>query len=646
MSRDVGARPAPASVARHHRRLLIISAQGIAILIVIAILAGACTSGDVETPAVPSIRRGGTLRVGFPSFPNSALTSGTGLDPQGDYFYDSWALFRCCLLRTLLSYNGRSTEEGGSEVRPDLAAVLPRVSPDGLTWTFPIKAGVHFGPPFQDREIVSGDVIRALEREGDPKIGATDAGYAFYFSPIQGFDDFTSGAADSISGLEAPDDHTLVVHVSQPTGDLANRFTLPATAPIPPRASDGHEGDFGRFLVSSGPYMLDGSEHLDFTAPPGDQRPVRGYAPRQSITLVRNPSWTSANDPLRPAYPDRIEVALGGTIEELARRVEDGSLDMQLFQGPPPQEPVDEIRTYQNDPERKTRIHVDRRDFLRYLPMNLAVPPFDDVHVRKAVNYAVDKESLLGLRGGPVAGEITGHVVLNSLENNLLVDYDPYSTPDHRGDLEKAKREMRLSAYDHDKDGVCDDPVCRDVYTPRFEPLPTVPWDKMAASVQHDLAGIGIMLDVHESADVFGEIQDPTRKVAISIGPAWGKDYINASNFFVPLFDSAQLTSDSTGNDTSLLGATPEQLKDWGYDVTSVPSVDAKIAQCQRAFGSDQFQCWAEADQLLMETVVPWVPYIEENRIVITSDRVVHYEFDQFSTMPALDQIALKLGSK
>jgi peptide/nickel transport system substrate-binding protein len=627
---------------------MVVPARSAAYALALVLLVGSCTGGDGEsspTPKAPQLSPGGTLRVAFPSFATSALTNGNALDPQRDYFYDSWALFRCCLLRTLVSNNGRTTEEGGSEVRPDLAAVLPEISPDGLTWTFRIKPGIHFGPPFQDREITAGDFIRALEREGDAKIGATDAGYAFYFSPIQGFDDFTSGAADSISGLEAPDDHTLVVHVSQPTGDLANRFSLPATAPIPSGVPEGHEEDIGRFLVSSGPYMLEGSDRLDFAVPSGNQAPVRGYTPQRSITLVRNPSWRSSADPLRPAYPDRIEVTLGGTIEELARRVETGSLDMQLFQGPPPQEPVDQIRTYQADPERKTRIHVNRRDFLRYLPMNLAVPPFDDVHVRKAVNYAVDKAALRDIRGGPLAGEITGHIVVNSLENNLLVDYDPYGSPGGHGDIEKAKQEMRLSTYDHDEDGICDDPVCRGISTPRFPPFPTIPWDEMAASIQDDLAAIGVILDVHESADIFAEIGHPTRQVAISIGPAWGKDYINASNFFVPLFGSAQLTSDSAGNNYSLVGATPQQLEDWGYDVTSVPSIDAKIAQCQGLFGPAQFQCWAEADQLLMETVVPWVPYIEESRIVITSDRVVHYEFDQFSTMPALDQIALKPGS-
>ena len=51
--------------------------------------------------------------------------------------------------------------------------------------------------------------------------------------------------------------------------------------------------------------------------------------------------------------------------------------------------------------------------------------------------------------------------MVNSLENNLLADYDPYQTPNASGDVEKAKEEMALSAYDTDGDGVCDAPECR-----------------------------------------------------------------------------------------------------------------------------------------------------------------------------------------
>ena len=62
--------------------------------------------------------------------------------------------------------------------------------------------------------------------------------------------------------------------------------------------------------------------------------------------------------------------------------------------------------------------------------MNLGVPPFDDVHVRKAVNWAWNKAGGRQIAGGPLVGMNAGHVFPDGLLNNLLKDYNPYATPD------------------------------------------------------------------------------------------------------------------------------------------------------------------------------------------------------------------------
>jgi ABC-type transport system substrate-binding protein len=158
------------------------------------------------------------------------------MDPSREYSAEAWEIFRCCLVRTLYNYNGKPTNEGGSELRPDLATGPPSVSADGTTWTFHIKAGIHYAPPLATQEIVAADFVTALKRTA--RVTLQDGGdYSQYFYVIQGYEKYATKQADTISGVATPDAHTLVVTLTERTGDLADRFVLAATAPIPTLAS-------------------------------------------------------------------------------------------------------------------------------------------------------------------------------------------------------------------------------------------------------------------------------------------------------------------------------------------------------------------------------------------------------------------------
>jgi ABC-type transport system substrate-binding protein len=615
----------------------------VAIMAVLGVVAAACgggsgdegdaTGSNAATGATGADLAGGTLRLALLGDVSAAF------DPQKEYYAVSFEYYRCCLLRTLMSYKGVPTEEGGAEIHPDLAASEPTISDDGLTWTFTIKSGVHYGDPFGDVEVTAQDFIRALERTANPK--ANTGGYPFYYSVIEGFDDFSSGDADSISGLSAPDDSTLVIKITDPVADISYRFGLPATAPIPPNgdarmgAAEGHDKDYGRFLVSTGPYQFEGAEAMDFSVPAKDQSPAAGYVPGRQIVMVRNPNWDPATDDLRLAYPDRIETAIGGDNNDLYNQVKANDLDLVVDGAVPPEI----IREYQTDPDLQSKLHIYSADGTRYISFNLAMPPFDDVHVRKALNWAMDKDGMRQLRGGPSVGEIAGHNIINTLENNILVDYDPYATPDSAGDISKAKEEMAQSAYDSDGDGVCDDPVCQGVLamTDSADPYPS-----QAALLGPIFEQLGITMDVKqlERTTMYNKCNDANTHTAICLAPGWFKDYPDGTTFGAPLFGSVSLWESCCNY--SLLGATAEQLKGWGYSVTSVPSVDDDIVACDALEPGDaRFQCWADLDKKLMEEVVPWVPYIYDNSVDIVSENVIHYSFDQDGTVAAFDQLAV-----
>ena len=234
----------------------------------------------------------------------------------------------------------------------------------------------------------------------------------------------------------------------------------------------------------------------------------------------------------------------------------------------------------------------------------------------EAISYAIDKQAMLDLRGGPIAGDIAGHALLDSLEKGYLARYDAFPTS-----LAAAREEMARSAYDDDRDGRCDHAVCEGLlmlsskgYFPEM--------GDMAASVRQDLRGIGIELRIKTIKDYrrsYDAISDPYAKVPLAIFPSWLKDFLNASSFVTPLFSIQAIGS----YNFSLVGATSAQLKKWGYDVTSVPGIDETIDKCRALVGDLQVRCWVETDQLLMTKVIPWVPYIFENKVQLVSDRVV-----------------------
>jgi peptide/nickel transport system substrate-binding protein len=624
-----------------------------ALAVALALGLAAC-GAQSDTPSSPSggpgadAFRGGTLRIAL--LPPTQFV----LDPQRFGFSDTVELHRCCLSRTLLSYNGRPTEDGGAELLPDLAAAPAEISADGLTWTFRLKPDIRYGPPMEATSVKAADFIRAIQRSLSPGVFTEDS--PFTFPDVEGTEAFLAGDADTISGLEAPDDLTLVVRLTTPSPDLGYMLSSANTAPIPAMpgnsgarlgVAEGHDPDFAPFLVATGPYMVEGSEALDFGKPPEQQVPVAGYRPPEynengdltaagSLTLVRNPSWEPERDLLRAAYADRIEVTIDAReqLDAYAAQVDEATIDLAVMPGTAPQAPREQIDRYQDDPLlRDSRLHINERDFVRIINMNLAAPPLDDVNVRRAISYAVDKAGMRDLQAGPVAGGIAGHLLFNSLEANLLRDYDAYPTPGGGGDLELARQHMSKSSYDSDGDGRCDDPACSALRTIHLEnPLLA---EKAALVAQNlDAIGIGLRLEAVTFAEFNELTSGPQSHIPLSI-LAWGLDTASGA---ADLFGSDAIES---GFNLTLLGATPEQLRDWGYQVPEVPSVDDRIDNCRADVEPARTQCFADLDQYLMEEVVPWVPYLFENHIQPVSSRVVGYSFDQFAALPAFDRIAV-----
>lgn len=198
----------------------------LAVTVVVALLAAAC--GGDGAPSAPSttdrIQEGGVYRTATEDF---GFTG--SFDPTGEYLGTAWGFYTQLLLRTLVTYKHVKGTEGDDLV-PDLATDLGQVSDDGLTYTFTLKDGIRYGPPL-DREVTSADIEYAFRRIDT---AALVAQYSFYYDGvIEGMDGPKQRMPEDISGIETPDDQTIVFHLQQPTGDFLYRLAMPATAPMP-----------------------------------------------------------------------------------------------------------------------------------------------------------------------------------------------------------------------------------------------------------------------------------------------------------------------------------------------------------------------------------------------------------------------------
>jgi peptide/nickel transport system substrate-binding protein len=494
-----------------------------------------------------------------------------------------------------------------------------------------LKSGVRFGPPV-NRAITSTDIKYALQRLANPKNGGQ---YAFYYTAIQGW---AAGAkGQNISGIKTPNPSTLVINLAQPRGDFLYAMSQPATAPIPVEVGKCFAGKalrYGRNVVSSGPYMIEGSDASDDLSSCGNLKPWSGFDGQTKLVLVRNPNYAKNTDSARQNFPDKFQFLVNANADDIHAKIEAGEYDMATSSIPP-----QTLRKYVTNSDLRKYFHQNAGDRTWYLTMNLTQPPFDDVRVRRAMNWVMDKHGLVQAWGGPSIGKVANHIIPDALLGNQLAEYNPYRTAGDRGSVAKARAALRGSKYDTQKNGLCSAKECKGVLliadTRQVD-------TKMLPVIQSSARKIGITFEVRTVEGAYPTIQTVAKNVPIAERPGWGKDYADPYTFFSPLFDGRTIIP--TGNTNySLVGITPKQCKDLKVtgNCNNVPSVQKDLDRCAGLVGTPHVSCYAALDRKLMTQVVPWVPYLWSYVTRITSKNVTQYEFDQATTTPAYSRIAV-----
>lgn len=415
------------------KSIRVCSAALLALMLSLTVVAcGSDSSSDTSTkvgavPAEQSLtgKTGGNLTV-------LASSDVDYIDP-GAAYYQFTFMVTGATQRSLYSFG----PDDAIDPVPDLATDAPDVSSDGKTVTVKMKPNVKFSPPV-DRAATSADVKYAVERAFLPTVANGYAGA--YFGDIIGIKEFQDGKADEISGIDTPDDTTIVFNLSRGTGGVvAGALALPISAPVPQEYAAKFDAKnpstYGVNQVATGPYMIEADAKGALT----------GYEPGKKINLVRNPNWDRATD-FRKAYLDTINIEEGNDDTTVAsRQILKGNAQVNGDFGPPP--PVLK-QIVSSTPD---QLALTPSGGLRYVSLNTTLAPFDNLNVRKAVLAVFDREAMRATRGGPLLGPIANHFIPPEMggfeEAGGLTGTGVDFLKNPSGDLALAKEYMKKGGY-------------------------------------------------------------------------------------------------------------------------------------------------------------------------------------------------------
>lgn len=522
------------------------------------------------------------------------------LDTSQAYEVVAWTLDRA-FTRQLVSYAGSPESLGkDTEAKPDLAEKVD-TSPDGLTYTFTLRDGVHYTGPTQ-RAITSKDFTYAIKRLCDPN-GASGA-INYFTATIKGLTTFCDGFAkiktgdpaavktyidgNQVSGIATPDDKTLVFSLNQKAGDFLNILALPFATPQPeevisPYLTDSK--DYRAHAVSSGPYTL------------------TSYVADKSFDFKRVPDFDPAKDPLRKAYVDEIQVneTVGDDATEF-EQIQAGTADLSLDVTAPPLPVVQKLKIT-NDPT--LRLSPEgRNDYLVFNLRKTVTSPcgmaLSKPAVRQAFAYAVNKTSAVQILGGSISAKPTGQLLTSTITGFKPADL--YNTPGSKGDPAKAKAMLAAAGYPN---GL----TCTYLYRDKSK------GSDLAAANQQDLKASGITLKLNKvpNADFYSKhLQDPAVNDWDLAFPGWSPDWQgNAGrSFFAPLVQTN--CTKGTSN----------------YGCYTNPTLDKTLTDALAS--NDPSGAYATIDDLVSKDE-PLVPMVERSAVTISSARLKGFRWFNFA---------------
>ncbi len=306
----------------------------------------------------------------------TAITGGTtdsitSMDPASAYDYFSIEMINQ-LFDTLLVYDTQATT-----LVPGLATVVPTVanggiSTDGMTFTYHLRPNVKFadGTDFNST-VMKWSIDRAIKLNIPGS-----AAFLLYDVGALGRSQ-ANGNNTPVGAITTPDPATIVFHLSRPVGFFNGLMAFSVSAPVSMKAynNTGQQLDAVGKVVGTGPYNL------------------TSYTPSQQVIMTANPNYYqpglyAARGIPRIPVLNQVTLTLSYTAQTLKQAIETHAIDVayrSLL-------PADILDLKNRATSLNLKVDIGTNPRIRYLVFNVHTAPFNDVRLRQAIAYAVDRQ--------------------------------------------------------------------------------------------------------------------------------------------------------------------------------------------------------------------------------------------------------------
>ncbi|MCP2266708.1 ABC transporter substrate-binding protein [Promicromonospora thailandica] len=535
----------------------------------------ASSSADGGFTAEPA--QGGTVHV-LQNADFSYLDPARGWDGGVNNFYR--------LVYRQLTTSAPGSAEDPNEIVPDLAQGLGEVSDDGLTWTYTLKDGIAFagGDP-----ITSAEVKFGISRAWDPEVGI---GSPYLKQVIDAPEDYEGPyRSGDLPTIETPDEKTIVFHLKEPFPEFDAVVAQVNATPFPEGSGAGDE--FIHEIVASGPYRL------------------AEYVPGSTIQLERNPDWDPATDEVRAAKPDAWEFTIGldpATIDE--RLIAGQGADVNAISGTVQPATLPRLQT----PQLQERTLQLPGICTTYMGLNTTKKPLDDVRVRQAISYAVDRTAIVNASGGTQLGEPSTTILPSTVAGHK--DFDLYPSADGTGDVEAAQE-------------LLDEAGLSDGFTLTLDIRAQESMQAQGEAVQQALERVGITVELNliDTATYYETIGTPSQQHDAAI-TGWCPDWASsAATFIPPLFDGRNIYEKGNSN--------LAQIDD--------PEINARIDEIKAMTDIDAANVeWGDLDEEIL-ALAPVVPLMVARTVSLPGENVTGLHASANAATGGIDYVGVGL---